>query len=143
MENAIVALSNIYAIFPIYNTYKQKDYISCATISFVSLASFTSHLFESHKHGMWGFGCPQDVSYMLNRFDVIGSFLTSARVAYILYNNMNKLTTKNIIMTGIAFMFLRVSEYDKYNEKLKWMYIPTHCIWHYMVFKLLNDVLQD
>ena len=43
---------------------------------------------------------------------------------------------------AFAFGFMAVSEYDKYNPNLKWLYIPTHCIWHIMIFLYLEKIYK-
>ena len=54
MENVIVALSNYPAILPINTALDNRDFGTFAVINFVATASFISHLFENHKHGMPG-----------------------------------------------------------------------------------------
>lgn len=90
MENLIVALSNFTCLDPIWKSYDQgDDIITFCSISFVSLASFVSHLFECHKHGMPGISGflnaypMEEVSYVLNRFDVLGVFLLFGRMLYL------------------------------------------------------------
>lgn len=149
MENIIVTLTNLPCIYPIYISYKNKDYITTTSITYVASASIISHLFENHKHGMPGFGLSQNVSYILNRLDVFGSVLVISRFAYLLYKKygFNKnIVTQNYKLTFSAIVcaiFLRISEYDKYNTELKNMYIVTHSIWHMGIFTVMGKVLQD
>lgn len=52
--NIIVASSNITCLIPLYLSFKNKDTLTFFCTYFVSFFSFTSHLFENHKHGMSG-----------------------------------------------------------------------------------------
>lgn len=70
-ENLIVAVSNFPAIYPIITCYQNQDYITLITIGFVAIASLLSHVVENHKHGMPGIGVSNQISYLLNRFDVL------------------------------------------------------------------------
>jgi hypothetical protein len=146
-ENLLVAFSNVPAIYSIYNSFTMADYLTCGAISFVAGASFVSHLVENHKHGMPGIGFSQKTSYYLNRMDVLGCALVGTRFLYLYYSKYglslnvllnNKLTFANF---AFSFIFLRISEYDKYNPKLKKLYITTHCIWHVVVFSSMNYFL--
>ena len=146
MENIIVALTNLPVILPIRTSYLKGDMLTATTIGFVGLASFVSHLAENHKHGMIGIGLSKKVSYYLNRLDILGCILTGARLGYLYYNRygitISPIKTVDIFRILIAFMFLRISEYDKYNSTLKWIYIPMHSLWHISIFMLMNRFLK-
>ncbi|AKI80017.1 hypothetical protein QJ850_gp682 [Acanthamoeba polyphaga mimivirus] len=149
MENLIVAISNFPALFPIGLSLLKKDFITFGIITFVSTASFISHLIENHKHGMSGIGFSQRTSYVWNRLDVLGCVLSIARFSY-LYYNIHGLSVVSIVnnkwlfaMIIPAFILLRVSEYDKYNPNLKTRYIITHCMWHVCIFNLMYYFLKN
>jgi len=146
MENLIVAFSNLPAILPISTAYNHDDFWSTATICFVAVASFVSHLFENHKHGMPGvlsligiYPSPR-FSYFLNRLDVLGVGLTSLRFGYLCLLKYGVSLSFLINYPHLTFMLLvticfnLMSEYDKYNPNLKFDYMITHCIWHISIF---------
>ena len=85
MENLIVALTNTPVIYPILISLKAKDYLTIFSLIFVGTFFFLSHLVENHKHGMPGIGLSSDISYILNRLDVIGVFIVTLRMMYILF----------------------------------------------------------
>ena len=61
--NIIVASTNIAALAPIYAS--KNDLLTCFAIILAASASFVSHLFETHKHGMFGFNCLPKNSFLL------------------------------------------------------------------------------
>jgi len=157
MENLVVALSNLTCWDPIWKSYDQGDLITFCLLSFVSLASFISHLFECHKHGMPGFGAffeispetsydLQEVSYVLNRFDVLGVFLFFGRMLYLWWDSGLGLSliTDHWGLTGLLmylFCLLRVSEYDK-TVRTKKIFIITHSLWHLGIFIMIGKYLD-
>jgi hypothetical protein len=154
MENSLVAISNMPALYPILISYKNNDRITFTCILFLASASFISHLFENHKHGMHGMNfikylnISSTTSYILNRFDVIGCIIVLIRFIYLYHSrygyNLN-LITKNGLYFGAlicSFGLNLLSEYDKYNPKLKYMYIVTHSIWHICIFYLMGQFLS-
>jgi hypothetical protein len=147
-ENLLVAFSNFPCVYPISQSYDKGDYLTTSVIAFVSIASFVSHLIENHKHGMPGIGFSKKVSYYSNRLDVLGCVLAGSRFAYLYYAKYglpidiilaNKLTF--LLLTGPVIL-LKISEYDKYNPKLKYRYIITHSIWHMSIFMAMNYFLS-
>jgi hypothetical protein len=149
MENVLVAFSNVSCIYPLYVSFKQNDWITFGSVGFVSVASFVSHLFENHKHGMPGFGLSQNVSSMLNKFDMLGCTMVMLRFPYLFnkkYGNNYKILANNwelSLSAILCWLLLRISEYDKYNPKLKTMYITTHCIWHMGIFTIMGKFLSN
>ena len=149
-ENWIVALTNFPVVFPLITCLKRGDVLTAGVIAFVGLASFLSHLVENHKHGMPGaFGgrVSEKTSYYLNRLDVVGCMLTLCRFAGLYYfkdgiSLIPPLKMIDIWYLVLAFVLLRVSEYDKYNPKLKGLYVATHSLWHISIFLLMNDFIQ-
>lgn len=149
MENIVVAFSNAPCIYPLYITYKNKDWITFSSVAFVSGASFVSHLFENHKHGMPGLGLSTNTSYILNRFDVLGCVIVITRVAYLFYKKYgfdSTVVKENyllVLAASLCGICLRISEYDKYNPKLKTMYIATHSVWHVGIFLVMGRFLSN
>ena len=148
-SNIIVALSNVLSFYPIYISYFKRDYITTSLLSFVSTTSFISHLIENHKHGMPGIGFSKKMSYIMNRFDVLGCIMVSARLLY-LYNSKYNFSLKIIknnkfkfLLMASPFILGRISEYDKYNTALKTRYIITHSLWHLSIFVSLGKFLNN
>lgn len=147
LSNIIVAATNITCIAPIYTAICHGDIITAAALTFVSIASFTSHLVENHKHGMKGIGTSKKTSYFLNRLDVIGCWLVISRFAYLFLEKYgfstdiyfaNKYT---FLMYIIPYLF-GISEYDKYNPTLKTRYVICHGVWHLSIFIGMNHFLN-
>nr|AEX62301.1 hypothetical protein mv_L96 [Moumouvirus Monve] len=148
LANIIVGLSNLPAYYAIKLSFDNGDYLTSAALLFVAKASFISHLVENHKHGMTGVGFSKKISYVLNRFDVMGCILNIMRFSYLYYSKYGMsydilFDNKSYIYFGlITFLFLRISEYDKYNPKLKNIYIVTHCLWHVSIFTFIYCFLN-
>ena len=144
MENLLVAFSNFPALNVIKSAYDCGDLITTSIVTFVALASFTSHLFECHKHGMPGLGLSTQVSYILNRMDFTGAVLTGLRFGYLYYMKYGMsydilLQNKLLVCIAIVGAILNIiSEYDQNNPNLKWIYIPTHMAWHIIVFSCMD-----
>lgn len=147
-RNFVVAASNFTCIYPITKAVANGDYVTAAAISFVSAASIISHLVENHKHGMPGIGLSKRVSYILNRFDVLGCGLVTCRLGYLYLSkyglSLSVFSGNRLLLlgAGMAFLFLRVSEHDKYNAKLRNIYMVTHCVWHLAIFKIIGWFLM-
>ena len=142
-DNWTVASSNLAAYYPLILMYVSSDWISFLCLLNVSVASFVSHLFECHKHGMPGNGVSERTSYLLNRWDVGGCIVFAARFAYIYIDRYGPtpwpLVSNGLWPVFVGFLlanaFLRISEYDKYNADRKERYIITHCAWHLLIFQ--------
>lgn len=148
MDNVIVAISNFPCIYTIYQSYQNNDYLTTLSILSVSIVSFLSHLIENHKHGMSGIGFSKRASIFLNDLDVHLCILLAARLLN-LYVNLYDFSIDIVIdntlffsMFILAFVFMCISEYDKYNPNLKRIYIVTHCIWHMTIFTLVGMYLN-
>lgn len=144
MENLLVALSN-YPVLDVINlAYARGDVLTLTIVSYVGLGSFLSHLFENHKHGMPGWYLSQETSYALNRIDVSGVILTIARFGYLYYCKYGltyAVLMENTLLVCLALvgvMLNLLSEHDKYNANLKWLYIPTHALWHIIIFSCMT-----
>ena len=146
--NLLVAFSNLPAIYPIYQAYANQDYLTAGVLTFVATASFVSHLVENHKHSMPGIGFSKEVSYYLNRADVLGCLLTGARVAqlyYLKYGFSFDVILENklfFLLYCLPVILMRISEHDKYNPKLRNIYVVTHSLWHATIFMTMNSFLS-
>lgn len=141
--NVVVALTNLVAYYPIKKAFNKKDFFTGNILLFVFIFSFISHLFESHKHGMIGFHISPNISYILNRFDVLGCVMIIIRFLYLLYKQNIQLPSFNVALFGtFSFLCLRISEYDKYNKNYRTMYMITHSIWHITVYLLMEKLLD-
>jgi hypothetical protein len=148
--NLITTVTNITCVFPIARSIIQKDWITAGVIGFVAIASAVSHLVENHKHGMVGFfQVDPHTSWLLNRVDVFGSIMTIGRLLYLYYKkyDMNLVPMKSRpiewFLMLLPIVFLRISEYDKYNKELRSMYLVTHNIWHLSVFLSMDYYLKN
>ena len=147
-ENLLVALSNLPCYLPIQTALQNSDYLTASSVILVSVFSFVSHLMENHKHGMPGIGFSTEVSYFLNRLDVLGCFIAIIRFGYLFYSkygiDLRHLSKGNLLIYGLmSVLFLQISEYDKYNPKLKYLYMLNHCIWHINIFLIMNKFLLE
>ena len=143
MLNLLTTITNFTAYFPIRTAYLNGDYLTAGIVGFTALSSAISHLFESHKHRMWGFGTSPRTSYLLNRMDVLGVGLTILRVVYLWYKSglgLGLITGHPLLVNAglLAFACNYLSERDPGYT----YYLPLHCIWHLSIFLLLNHALQ-
>jgi len=147
LYNCLVAFSNIVALAPLHTALQHNDYGTLTTIGFVASMSFLSHLVENHKHGMKGIGFSQNVSYILNRLDVLGCVVTSSWFTYLYVTkygyNLNIVMNNKLLFLLYAspIILLRISEYDKYNAKHRNMYIVSHIMWHASIFYVMNHFM--
>lgn len=88
-ENLLVALSNVLCYYPIRTALQNSDYLTASSIIFVSVFSVVSHLVENHKHGMTGIWLSKEVSYFLNRLDVLSCFIVIIRFGYLFYSKFS------------------------------------------------------
>ncbi len=155
--NIYLAISNVLVILPLRTSYLNGDIITFSTIFFVGLMSFLSHLFENHKHGMKGFisvpinininiNCSYSLSYVLNRFDVLGCIFVLVRFLQLFYKymyNYNEyvLNDINIIVMALFSLSLNlISEYDK-TIKTRCRYVITHSLWHVCIYYVMDCFL--
>jgi len=148
LENLIVAFSNIPCLWSISQAFRNNDLLTAGIIANVGLASFLSHLVENHKHGMPGIGFSNKISYYLNRMDVAGCIFVISRLLYLYYHkygcNLNPIVDDLQLCTLllVSLHLLRISEFDKYNPELKYIYIATHSFWHISIFTTMNLFLS-
>jgi hypothetical protein len=139
-----MALSNFMCLYPIIEAWNNDDLITFVLTLNVGLASFFSHLFECHKHGMTGMGLSKRTSYILNRWDVISAILILLRVVQLILDNLEIIELEEFrVCVGWAVILLvinLISEHD-HSIKTRSTYIITHSIWHLGVFYLLGSFL--
>lgn len=144
MLNILTAITNITFYYPFLTSITRKDYITGYLILFAACASAISHLFESHKHKMIGFGTDPRVSYILNRVDVLGVILLVIRILYLakalVIHGIDRDKLVLIIGLGIPIFLLNlISEMDEGY----YYYLPLHCMWHLSVFLHLDLILNS
>src|SRR5665647_1411084 len=92
MLNLIVALSNLYCVYPALAYYQRKEYFSCLIIILSGLSSFIYHLIENIKHNMPGVGIltERQYQYMLLNLDRIFAIMAVGITGYsLIYKNVN------------------------------------------------------
>ena len=143
MENILLAATNFTSLYPLYIAWN-NDIITFIILLNVTLASIFSHLFECHKHDMRGYYFHnKTLSYVLNRWDVIGCMIMIMRLLYMLYNlHLLWILSHYFRPLFMLYIVLSISEYDKYNPYLKYVYICMHSIWHLGIFIIIGDILS-
>lgn len=144
MWNLLLPVTNFAVFYPIITALLFEDVITAGIITFAATMSVVSHLFESHKHQMWGFGCPSNVSYLLNRLDVLAVVLVIGRMLLLWIASgigLNIITEKpfRTILLLLAMACNILSEGDQGKK----YYVPLHCVWHMMIFSLLGSYLES
>lgn len=143
MMNILVASTSVVSYWPILEAFKANDMITGGIITLAASSSFVSHLFESHKHNMWGFGMPSKLSYLLNRVDVAGVGAFILRMLWLLYEN--NFTPRDIFIDNFFIVFQLAMAYyiNLMSEKDpgQQIYVPYHCIWHGWIFMILYQTL--
>lgn len=150
IDNLIVAFSNIFFLYPIYISAQHSDYITMLCIGFLTLASFTSHLVECHKHSMSGMSYfSKKLSIQLNWLDRLGVAVVALRFItmiftfslYNLYRFPYYYIDSEIMIIIITLFVGGLSQYQLPQE-YKWKhYIPLHCLWHILVARQMYSVL--
>ena len=145
--NVIVAASNYPVVYPIMESYRKHDLVTSVMLANLAFASTVSHLVESHKHGMIGFGISKSVSELWNLYDRISSYIAVARLLYLVFSKYSV----TAILTGHKLLLLRlclslclgiISEYDKYNKSLRPIYIIAHTLWHITIYMVIFDIYR-
>lgn len=143
--NILTAMTNVVAVYPLYIAYKAGDSGTLSLVGLAATASFLSHLFESHKHAMWGFGTSHKISSILNAIDIVAAIGLTGKIGKMGYNLYSKGDTsylcKILALYGICNMFLLLSESD-YSAATKQRYLICHNIWHIGIFTILGMFLS-
>lgn len=140
-SNVIVALTNIPAVMPLWNSLQRGDHLTAACVGFAACASFVSHLFEAHKHGNVGFGCTPAMSRWLNYADRLAVGVLASRVVYLLARNKRQVMMIKIFAVPLccALALNLASEHDKDSKRL---FVVLHSAWHLSAFFLLDAFLS-
>ena len=140
--NWIVALSNFPCLYPLWRA--KGDWWTFATISFVSIASFISHLAENHKHNMPGaLDVSKQCSYFLNRLDEFGCVLTIARFSQLYYYkyglyHQGVVEHPFLVLSALfAFICLKISAFLDGKP-----YVVMHSVWHIAIMIIMGHYLQ-
>ena len=139
-KNILVALSNAPAVLSIKRSYIAHDYITTGSIVFVASMSFLSPLVENHKHGMTGIGFTRNISYILNRLDVLGCIIVTLRFGYLYYNKHGFVLPQHIISYCLPICLNVLSEYDK-TPSTQTLYMISHIAWHISIFTMMSHFL--
>ena len=139
LNNIIVASSNAMFLARLSLSFHKGDNVTSVFILGAGTASILYHLFESHKHGMVGFGCSHSHSRNLLTVDRLGVFFLFARSLFLL---PSPFPTRIALEALGAGLFALYSEYDKYNPERQTGYIISHCIWHVSIFYVLRRYLS-
>lgn len=140
MLNLLTTITNFTSYYPIRRALLHGDWITALIISFAAMASAVSHLFESHKHQMTGFGTDPKISYLLNRVDVLAVIMTLGRVLYLWYWGHFKILEHLTLLFSLilAWGCNLISESDPGYT----YYLPFHCVWHLSIFLILDRYLE-
>lgn len=142
--NLLTTATNMVAVYPLFLAYRSHDMITCGLIGGAMTASMVSHLFQSHKHGMWGFGISTKVSYALDLIDIVCALALMGRVGYMAYDWYLKGNNVLYLLLGFAVCCgsMMISESD-YTVATKKRFLICHNIWHVGVFTLLGVFLSN
>lgn len=136
MENVIVSVSNIAALYPL-GMAADKSLLDPFLVLFAALGSFVYHIFESHKHDMNGFGSSESVSKALLNVDRFFAVLLVTRVLYTRWKRVVHL--HRAVLLSLLFLF--ISEFPYFESKL--LYVVTHCAWHVLAFVTCGRAFKD
>lgn len=141
--NLLTTATNLLALYPLSIAYRSHDTITCGLIGGAMSASMISHLVQSHKHGMWGFGINPKVSYALDLIDIVGALALTARVGYMAYKWYLKGNNVSYLLLGLAVCYgaMLISESD-HTVATKKRFLLFHNIWHLGIFTLLGIFLS-
>lgn len=143
MLNLLTTITNITAYYPIRTSLSQGDLVTAAILIYSAGTSAISHLFESHKHGLWGFGVAPKISYFLNRLDLTGVTAVLARFVFLWQQSglgTELITQHPSLFTALFFSWLCnvISEQDTGY----YYFFPFHCLWHLTIFLIIDEYLH-
>ncbi len=142
-RNIIMMMSNAAAVPAVLISFKFNDWWTFACIIMAAFFSAVSHLFESHKHGMTGFGCSKRNSRALNLGDIVAAMALVSRSAYIVYHHFPQESVMYYAQWfGVLWSIAIFSESD-YSADTMNRYMIFHTIWHLGVFSLLYLFLME
>ncbi|CAJ1399575.1 unnamed protein product [Effrenium voratum] len=127
--NLALALTNLACIFPVMVAADHGDTATAWLAFFAGAASFVYHLFESHKHGMAGYGASHSTSRALLGLDRVGAGLLICRTAPRLLSRT--VWPETLPVALLALIFLGLSEIPGLSKPV---YLATHSGWHVAAF---------
>jgi hypothetical protein len=144
--NILTAATNGVAIYPIFLAYKANDMLTVGLIVTAAMASVVSHVLQSHKHGMWGFGISPMISWYLDKMDVVGAMMLVGRIgvmAYKFYFKEHRSIPRTLVLSLILSLgSMLISESD-YSARTQTRFLICHNIWHVSIFTLLGMFLSN
>lgn len=130
MWNAIIAITNFAALYPLNQSIINRDPLTSFLIFSAYLASFISHLAENHKGRLPGLmGVSTKTSWILNKIDVVAAWFLFLRLFY-LYG----FSGWNYPMLISAFVCSILSEWVPKISKNPLGHTITHSLWHILIF---------
>jgi hypothetical protein len=143
--NIITACTNLVAILAIELAEKYADSTTASCIKLAAAFSFVSHLAESHKHGLYGFGTQPEISYLLNRLDVFFASVLFARICYLAYHmgweRLAEIPMDIYLLSLMCFLCNVISEWDK-TADTQFRFFLFHNLWHIGIFIQLERFLE-
>jgi len=144
--NILLALSNLYAYSAIRQAWIKREGTTARTILIASVMSFLYHLFESHKHQLYGFGSSKQLSHVLFVLDVMSaSFLFFCMMRRAIQSKLYQ-KQKYIVLWTLSFLLLVGSEYATLllrNGLQAFWFTFLHCAWHGVAFETVLQILLD
>lgn len=133
--NMFLASTNVAALWPMYYVNK-NDHAMCVLIYGAACSSFVSHLLQSHKHEMVGFGTSKEVSHVLNMIDI--SFAVNLALHVFRRMSWNLVWEFGPWLT-MSYVCNLISERVVISKR---MFVLFHSAWHVSMFYLLGQILQ-
>lgn len=139
--NILTAITNFTAALPIWRSYKQKDYVTTALITFAAFASFSYHLIKNHKHGMGIEEHSKTFSAWMNLFDLFGVSLVLVRFSGMFLETYAKLPLTLYLKTGTLLFVLYYGQVDSSSAGLL-RYVIFHNLWHIGSFIVMDEFIK-
>jgi len=136
-KNVFIAATNLVCVFPLYEA--KHDVCTFAMIFLAATMSIVSHLFESHKHGMIGFGCSHKTSFWLNRLDVFGAWFLAVRVFMI----SEWLVLFKFAPWVMLFTSCNIVSERHHTIATQRVFLVWHTMWHLGIFTVLGFILFE
>jgi hypothetical protein len=144
IPNMITAATNIFAVIPAAIAYSANDTVTSACVACAGFFSTISHLFESHKHGLHGFGMSPNFSWWLNKLDIGGVVVLSFRIIWILCLRKSFCTEFMRLLFPLMSLLIcnLISEHDT-SPRTTFRYLLFHNAWHMGIFVTLGNLLNS
>jgi hypothetical protein len=136
--NVFLALSNFSAFFPFKTCIEYGDTTTALVIFGACGISAISHLFQSHKFGMPGFGCSHADSRLLDDADLFIAGILCFRIFLIggyvpLFWQFLPFFICPLVLCACSDIF------GRYHMRLQ--FVMLHSLWHVTEFMFLNAIL--